>query len=270
MKVAAPGESSPIRAYPHIITSTGSRRHYRWPIIMANAPLPDPNDGTWVITGSGMAGRDGVPSAVGRRALFRAVAERARTSKAHYCIVWDEHACTYLLADGSTVEGLSPPVGGGVPEEPAFDRGPILCEPVWSVALRGRGPGYLCINREGRFVEVSAGTRLILADFRDYEPGGDQYPAAALRTPDGKWRRGGSWRGQPIHDIIDNGLVLGPVQPLDHGKSIILKSPWPHQLEAACNEIAGRRLPKAVLNAAWAEVDGRVESLSLVDVLDAA
>lgn len=81
---------------------------------------------------------------------------------------------------------------------------------------------------------------------------------------------GGSWRGQLIHDIIDNGLVLGPVQPIQRGKAIILRSPWPHQLEVACNEITGRRLPKAVLSAAWAEVDGRGESLTLVDVLDAA
>jgi hypothetical protein len=65
-------------------------------------------------------------------------------------------------------------------------------------------------------------------------------------------------------------LVLGPVQPLEHGESIILRSPWPHQLEVACNQVAGRRLPKAILNAVWAEVDGRGESMPLVDVLDAA
>lgn len=96
---------------------------------------------------------------------------------------------------------------------------------------------------------------------------------AATRIPQricARLRTGGSWRGQPIYVIIDNGLALGPVQPLDHGKSIILRSPWPHQLKGACNEVAGRRLPKAILNAAWAEVDYRSESLPLVDVPDAA
>ncbi|HYI39001.1 MAG TPA: hypothetical protein VE053_01645 [Allosphingosinicella sp.] len=270
MKVAASGNTNSIRAYPYIVSSIDTRRNRRWPVLMANGPVPEPNDGTWVIAGSGTVGRDGTPTAVGRRALFRAIAERARTSEAHYGIVWNEHACTFFLADGSTVEGLNPPLGEGVPEEPGYDSSPILCEPVWSVALRGRGPGYLCISRAGRFVEVSAGARLVLADFRDFAPGGDQDPAAALRTPEGKWKTGGSWRGQPIYDIIDNGLVLGPVQPLEHGESIILRSPWPHQLEDACNQVAGRRLPKAVLNAAWAEVDSRGESLPLVDVLDAA
>lgn len=269
MKVAESGSSSP-RAYPHVVSSIGTRRNRRWPVLMANGPVPDPNDGTWVITGSGTVGRDGAPTTVGRRALFRAIAERARTSRAHYGIVWDEHACTFFLADGSTVEGFNPPLSEGVPDEADFDPSPILYEPVWSVALTGRGPGYLCISREGRFVEVSAGARLVLADFRDFEPGGDQDPAANLRAPDGKWKTGGSWRGQPIYDIIDNGLVLGPVQPLEHGESIILRSPWPHQLEDACNQVAGRRLPKTVLNAAWAEVDSRGESLPVVDVLDAA
>lgn len=270
MKVAAPDNTSSIRAFPHVVSSIDSRRNRRWPVLLANAPVPDPNDGTWVIAGSGTVGREGAPTAVGRRALFRAIAERARTSKAHYGIVWNEHACTFFLADGSTVEGLNPPLGEGLPEEPGYDSSPILCEPVWSIALKGRGPGYLCISREGRFVEVSAGARLVLADFRGFKPGDEQDPAADLRTPEGKWKTGGSWRGQSIHDIIDNGLVLGPVQPLEYGASIILRSPWPHQFEDACNQVAGRRLPKAVLNAAWAEVDGHRESLPLEDVLDAA
>lgn len=268
MKEAATGSSS-IRAYPHVVSSIDTRRNRRWPVLMANTPVRDLEDGTWLITGSGTVGRDGTPTAVGRRALFRAIAERARTSKAHYCIVWDEQACTFLLADGSVVESHIPPAGEGVPEEAAFDTSPVAVEPVWSIAIRGRGPQYLCISREGRYVEVSPGSRLILADFRGYAPGGDQDPAAALRTPEGKWKKGGSWRGAPIYDVIDNGLVLGPVQPLEHG-SVILRSPWPHQLESACCEVAGRRLPKAVLNAAWSEVDGRGESVPLVDVLDAA
>jgi hypothetical protein len=148
MKMATPGSNS-TRPYPHVVSSIDTRRNRRWPVLMANAPVPDPNDGTWVIAGSGTVGRDGTPTAVGRRALFRAIAERARTSKAQYGIVWNEHACTFFLSDGSTVEGLNPPLGEGVPEEPGYDSSPILCEPVWSIALRGRGPGYLCISREG-------------------------------------------------------------------------------------------------------------------------
>src|SRR4051812_10935729 len=181
MKVPAPGNSNPVRAYPHVVSNIDTRRNRRWPVLMANTPVPDPNDGTWLIIGSGTIDRDGTPSAIGRRALFREIAERARTSKAHYCIVWDQHACTFLLPDGSAVESRTPPAGDGVPEEPAFDSSPIALEPVWSAALRGRGPGYLCISREGRFVEVSAGARLVLADFRDYEPGDDADPAATLR-----------------------------------------------------------------------------------------
>jgi hypothetical protein len=270
MKTPA-AERIAIRAYPHVILSVGHRRNWRRGVLAANTPVPDPEDGSWVIAGRGTVGRDGTLSSVGRRALIRAVGERARTSNAHYCIVWDEHACTYLLRDGSAVDGLTPPTGDeNVAEDPAFETSPIECEPVWSRPIGGRGPAYLCIRREGRFVEVSPGARIILADFRRFPAGCENDPAAALRRASGAWNRGGSWRGQPIYDIVANGLVLGPVQPLDNARPIILKSPWPHQLQAACDEVARRRLPRAIINAAWAEVESRGESLPIIDLLEAA
>lgn len=270
MKAATAGYRASTRPYPHVISSVGARRNHRWRVNMCNEPVEDPNDGTWLVTGSGSVGPSGIPTAVGRRNLIRGVSERARTSKAYYCIVWSEQTCTFFLPDGSLAEGFDPPAGDFVAEDPDFDTSPLELESVWSTPLSGREPSHLCIKRSGEFVEVMAGAHIELADFRDFAAGCDPDPAAPFRAPGGSWRKNVSWRGQPVHAVVDGGLVLGPVQPLERTRVITLRSPWPHQLAAACNEIAGRRIPGHTFKAAWAAVSRRGECMPLRDVLDAA
>jgi hypothetical protein len=255
--------------YPHVISSIGGRRHCRWRVLISNNPVEDPNDGTWIISGIRSVGPGGQLTEQGRQNLIRQIGERARTSKAHYCIVWGDTDCSFFLPDGSIRQGHNPPQGDLVADEDAWDATPILCEPVWSIALTGRGPPYLCIKRTGDLVEVMAGARIVLADFSDYPAGCDNDPAANLRDKQGRWKRPLVHRRQRVEAITEQGLLLGPVQPLEMGATVILRQPWPHQIEAACNQIAGRRLPNPILQAVWAALDP-AENLRIVDVLDAA
>jgi hypothetical protein len=255
------------RPYPHVISRIGGRRNSRWPVLFSNVPIEDPQDGTWVIAGSGNVGRHEKPSAQGRRTLIRQVSERARVSKARYCIVLSEAECSFLLPDGSMREGSNPPHGDPVPEESTSDTTPIRCEPVWSIPIRGRAASHLCLKQTGEFVEVMLGARIVLGDFSDYPPGCEDDPAAHLRDETGQWKKALSYCGQPVHSVTNEGVLLGPVQPLELTPTITLRSPWPDELERACSQIAGRPLPDIVLRSAWAAIDPDDE---IKDVMNAA
>jgi hypothetical protein len=255
--------------YPHVITSIGGRRHRRWRVLISNDPIEDPNDGTWIVSGTRSVAPSGQLSPQGRQNLVRQVAERARTSNAYYCIVWSGTDSSFFLPDGSIRQGHNPPEGELVTDNHASDTTPILCEPVWSIPITGRGPSHLCIKRTGDLVEIMAGGRIVLADFSDYPAGCEDDPAAQFRNSQGRWMRPLVFRGQRVEAITEQGVLLGPVQPLEMGTTIVLRRPWPHQVEAACNQVAGRRLSNSILQAAWRAVDP-AEYLQIVDVLDAA
>lgn len=257
------------RDYPHVITR-GPHRHTRWPMLISNAPVASPRE-TYVFIGHGYMIGDRLTD-TGRRAILSGMQEKARKSKSRYCVVWSPHDCTYLDGQGGLRDGTMPPRGDMVTD--ANDQAPIRLEDVWTIALPPRRSGqpfssHLCVRRIGPVVEISLGAPLVLADFCDDEP--DATLVAAHHDADGRWKLPFSFRGVTVTATGADGRILyGPVQPQGEVPSIMLRDPWPEQLEAACHEVAGRRLSMDLIDKAWRTINPEDTTMNFVGVLQAA
>ena len=251
--------------YPQLIHQ-GARHNIRSPLYLSNRPAPANIEHFNIVTGRGTLDRNGNLTAQGRKALIELVTRFAKNHALRYCIVWNENSCTYFRADGSTRESCSPPLDI-IPSPRHVPTSPIKCEPMWSTPLPHEGgiAYHLCVLRRGRYVEVMIGTHVLLANGNDQPVGRKNDPLAHLRTKSGRWKRNLVHRGQPVEQISGSSL-LGPVQPFGRGEHIILRDPWPQQFEEACETVADMKLPRAVLDAAWAYIEPRRDSIELVDL----
>jgi len=264
-EVAAPATWT----YPQLIHQ-GVRENIRKPLYLSNRPAPANIDHFNVVTGRGTLDRKGNLTAQGRKALIDLVRHFAMSHALRHCIVWSETSCTYFRSDGSTKDSCSPP--DSIDQDRKHPpTSPIKCEPLWStpVAREGDLTYYLGVLRSGRYVEVMIGIRVLLANFGDHPAGRRNDAFAHLRTKTGRWKKRLTHRGQPVEEVRDD-MLLGPVQPFGRGEHIVLRDPWPEQLENACRKVAAKPLPQAVLDAAWAYVEPRRDSIELADILENA
>jgi hypothetical protein len=255
--------------YPQLVHQ-GVRHNIRSPLYLSNRPAPANLEHSNVVTGRGTLDRDGNLTAQGRKALIELVTRFAVSHALRYCVVWSANSCTYFRTDGSTRESCSPP-REIIPSPRHVPTSPIRCEPMWSTPISNEGgiTYHLCVLRNGRYVEIMIGIRVLLADAEDHPPGRKNDPLAHLRTKSGRWKRRLVHRGHPVEQISD-GSLLGPVQPFGRGEHIILRDPWPQQFEEACETVAETKLPRAVLDAAWAYIEPRQDSIDLADIVQDA
>lgn len=257
--------------YPHLITRS-ENRNLRWHVTVANAPAEARQDAILTVVGQGFVDAYGNVTEAGRAALVLEVGKRVAVTTERLCIVWSRTECTYVGPDGSLTEGTVPPDGevmilddadGGAAEDP------IMIQSVAYVELPvGADASHLCFEHCGRFVHISQGAPLIVADFRRL--GREPAIPVHLRNRDGSWRSPLIHRGVRIEEARNGGVLIGPVQPLGNAPSLTLRDPWPDQLDEACHDLAGMTLPRVILDAAWRAIHPEDPELVRADVRRAA
>lgn len=256
------------REYPHLIT-LGLGTNIRWMISITNelveAEMPDPHH----FNAPGSIDASGQLTDTGKRVIVQALSRRATTSKSTMCMVWGPESCTYFMADGATVDGRTPPEGEPIyPEE--YERVAASVRDTRYIVLPEEcDVEFICIRRiDADHVEVASGSRMTLGHFDELPLEG---PGSELRRhlgEDGTVMPLASFRGTVPTAVSEDNALLGPVQP--NGEDTRIVAPWPQLVFAACQEIAGRKLPDVLLQAAWRAVDPIEKGMMLVGVAEAA
>lgn len=258
------------REYPHVITQ-GPHRHSRWPVLVANHATPLAADEIYAFVGHGYLTPGGGLTQLGRDAILDEMAAKARASKGRYCIVWAADDCTFLHPNGEVRHGTIPP-RGDLRVADANDQTPIQLEDVHHIELPPGDGGpfsrHLCVKRDGRYVQISLGDPMAIADFCDYEP--DPKLAARCRDAAGNWKLPFVWRGVSVTATdCDGRILLGPIQPQGESGTIVLLDPWPEDFEAACRKIAASPIPRNVIDRAWKAINPTDPTMLEVGVLAA-
>lgn len=206
---------------------------------------------------------------VGRNLILGALLRRGRVSRSANCIVWSEDECTFVMADGSTIDSKRPPHGEPVyPEDYEHVHAEVL--DVRYVRMPDDSETrFLCVRTLGRGrVEISSGSPMILGHF-------DELP---FKGPGSELRRHLNEKGELIAPTVFRGItttgvengytLVGPVQP--DGEAIRVVEPWPQTVLAAAEEIAGIALPPSTRDAVWRAVDPMKDGMILVGCIEIA
>lgn len=254
--------------YPHRI-SFNVGRNLRWPIEISDAPLSPGDERPYAIHVAGAYDRAGRLTAEARSAIVAHFCAGAPDTQARSCIVWNERSCTYILPDGTSVEGQRPPEGE--PVEPAdYEAVNGFVLNVRYVELPKGAPwSHLCIRRlGGDYVEISSGEPMSLGHFDELPEEG---PGSELRRhldANGRLVRPKTFRGVLTTGIRNGFELVGPVQPT--GCSTRIVAAWPDAVHRACEEVAEMKLPAKLLMAAWRAVDPDDRGLTYVGSVEAA
>ena len=229
--------------YPHLIVK-GARRHQRWTISFGVSDSDPHTFPPELVDGQ----RRLAPG--GREAILRHYVRRAAAGTRHHCVVWGPADCAWIDGAGGTRKGREPPEGEPVSPRD-MNTSPALVEDVRTITLPARcirshlsvkilAPGY---------VEVAPAEPMRLAYLDEPLEDGEEDHRTGLLDGDGKLVPPETWRGQPVTGVENGWTLLGPIQPC--GPGIVLREPWPDELAAACDAIAGKRLPASLHAAAW-------------------
>lgn len=258
----------PQRDYPHMI-SRGPGGNLRWPISISNVRRTGTDAYKYV--GRDYVGVDSGPTMAGRSAILQGISEGMGRTGHGRCVVWSATSCTYLLPDGTTREGRRPPTGTLVADDYEPDLPPLRVEDVWTLRLPpGCLRSHLCLKRRGDLVEIGGGEAMVVADLIDCPLPGLPDPFALRRADDGSWLLPFVHRGVQVTAVRNGAVLLGPVQMVRDDALRIMHDPWPAEVEEACQDLAGRALPRVMLDAAWRAIDPADPEMNHVGVLEAA
>lgn len=254
------------RPFPNVITK-GDHRNVRWRVSFAADTAGDHEP--YAVELAGSLDVDGELTTLGRIRLTRMVAEKARRSKARFCVVWSADACTWFDEEGIGREGGKPPVGEPI-DSLDYRHVPAIVDDLWHIELpEGSATPYLCVRTLARdYVELAPGEPMVLGHLDDPVPEGEVDPAEGMLDDDGNLVAPEIFRGQRVTGVRDEWTLLGPVQP--SGPGTVLRAPWPEDVHAACESIAGRTLPRSLTDAAWRVVDPEDTTMNWTGVLRAA
>lgn len=254
--------------YPHLI-SLGLARNTRWPIEISNTPIPQALRQVYSYHSRDAVDAHGDVTTAGRRLILDHLCKVSLTSKSVQCVVWSATSCTFIMKDGTTVEGYRPPEGS--PVEPAEYE--AVNDKILNLRYLKLPEGcpwpYVCIRSlDADHIEVSAGGPIVLGEFDELPTEG---PGSELRRyldADGKVIQPKTFRGVQTTGVGNGYELLGPVQP--YGWSVHVVAPWPQEIFAACEAVAARKLPANLLQAAWRAVEPVERGMVLVGALEAA
>lgn len=254
--------------YPYLI-SLGLSRNIRWPIQLWETPIPPALQLSFSYSGKGIVDASGAVTAKGRKVILDSLCEASITSKDVQCVVWSPTSCTYIMKDGTTIEGYRPPEGS--PVEPSeYEAVNDKIVNVRYVPLPDGCPWpYVCIRTlNADHIEVSAGEEIVLGYFDELPLEG---PGSELRRyldAGGRLLQPKKFRGVQTTGVRNDYELLGPVQP--NGWSVHVVAPWPQEIFAACEAVAERHLPAKLLQAAWRAVEPVERGMMLVGAIEAA
>lgn len=256
------------RLYPHLVT-LGAGRNVRWLMEVGEGTSAGSTPIAHVFHGAGAINDAGEVTPVGRRLILDGLRRSAEGSRSTACVVWGDRACTFVMPDGSTVDGTRPPEGDPVyPED--YDRVRADVVDVRYVRLpEDVASPFLCVRQlDAGHVEVSSGSPMVLGHFDELPTTG---PGSELRRhldDDGRLVPPPVFRGVRTAGVENGHTLLGPVQP--DGRETRIVEPWPQRVFAAAEEIAGARLPVAARDAVWRALEPAAAGLVLVGAVEVA
>lgn len=237
--------------YPHLI-SLGRGRNVRWLIDVGNSPRPAQCRIAHAFHAPGAVANDGTLTEIGRRTIIDGVAGKTGTNT--FCIAWSKEACTYVLPDGSIIEGHRPPVGEPIYPEEYADIGVHLVDIRWIVLPEDCEWSHLSIRKLDRdHVEISSAEPMILGHFDELPLDGRGSSLHRYLDENGRLVQPAFFRGVRTSGVLNGTTLLGPVQP--NGCEVRIVEPWPHKVFDAANRIAGRALSPELLRTLWNVVD---------------
>lgn len=240
-------EATMTRAYPHLVTR-GARGPVRWSLRIANAPVRsiDP-EGPLTFIGAGMLDRRGDLTPHGRDVVSTRIRAEALAAGRERCVVWASEACTWFGPDGVELAGVNPPEATVTYNAHLYATLDLACEECTAFEMPSASMhSHLCVMRIGpRHIEIAPGERIALGVFDDPVPPRQRDPAAGLLDGEGRLAPPERWRGQPVHGVESDVMIVGPVQPCADG--IILRDPWPFEVCEAAERIAGCALDSAMV-----------------------
>lgn len=240
------------REYPHVIEFRKGR-NARHAMFLSNEDSTLSKWALYAFTDRCLLDAGGELLPAGREIILKGMQRETRRDPSRFCIVWGPHDCTYLMVDGSMVEGRKPPFGEPMEAESYLDTPVDLVDCSYVELPDGSACSHICVVGLTRDrVEIASGAPIVLGLWDEPVPPGRIDPIAEHLDEEGGFVPPRTFRGQPVTGIDDD-RILGPVQP--DGRAFHVVEPWPSQVAEACRLIAGRPLPDHVLAAIWRAVD---------------
>ncbi len=256
------------REYPYIVT-LGTGRNTRWLVEVGNEPAAPEYRRAHSFYGPGAVDATDSLTATGRKIILNGVKTTAGGSASTTCVVWAPDECTYVLQDGTVIDGRTPPKGDPIyPEDYAANNADVISV-RWVALPKGSEWPFLCIRLLDRnHVEITSGEPLMLGHFDELPIEG---PGSELRRhldENGQLVAPPVFRGVNTTGIANGYTLLGPVQP--NGCEVRVVEPWPSTVFAAAEAIAGKKLSKSLLQAIWRAVEPEDPDMNMVGALKAA
>lgn len=252
MKSQQTASASP-RAFPHLV-SLGGARNIRWLIEVGEKPAPGQSRTAHAFHGKGAINDAGEVTPIGRGIILDALRRNALAERSPKCVVWGEAECTFVLADGSAVDGTRPPSGEPIYPEDYERVGVELVDVRYVRMPEDSDIEFLCIRQLGTdSVEISSGSQIMLGHFDELPIEG---PGSELRRhldAEGRLVPPATFRGVKTTGVVNGHTLLGPVQP--DGEQTRVVAPWPQEVIAAAEEIVGLTLTKAIRDLLWRAVE---------------
>lgn len=240
------------REYPHAVEfRTGVNARHA--IFLANEENPLAEWALYGFVDPRLLDATGTLTSIGRSIVLDGMIRETRGTPRTFCIVWGARDCTFLMPDGTTCEGRKPPRGAPMEPESYSGTPADLVDCRYVELPPGSAASHACIVRLTRDrVEIASGTPCVLGCYTEPTPPGRTDPFEGMLDENGMLHPPARFRGQPVTGVTED-HILGPVQP-DGAVSFVVE-PWPDQVFDACRRIAGRDLPREILDAAWRAVD---------------
>lgn len=237
--------------YPHLV-SLDSGRNVRWLIDIGNSPRAAGGRIAHAFHARGAVAPDGTLTPIGRQTVIDGVAKKARMNT--FCIVWSAMSCTYVMADGTIMEGRKPPRGEPIYPEEYADTPIELVDIRWIALPDDCDWPYLSIRRLDRdHVEISSAEPMMIGHFDELPIEGQGSELRRHLDEDGRLIPPAFFRGVRTSGVLNGTTLLGPVQP--NGCKVRIVEPWPQKVFEAARDVAGRGLSRDLLRALWNVVD---------------
>lgn len=243
--------------FPHLVVERPGVNE-RWEITVTNERVAElERPARLIYYREGAIDGAGRLTDIGRQLVLSSVRDRMRLFRSQGCIVWGPRECTYVSAE-QVLDGDDPPIG-----EPADsgDWRSIAAVDVEGAHLTlpgGSASSHIFLRRLAPDrVEVSSGAPMVIGRYQDGPRSDEADPFGGCIDGDGHFVPPRRFRGVEVTGVSEHeDELLGPVQP--DGRMSLLVKPWPHLVNQACIQIAGRPLPAELLSRAWRAIeDGR-------------
>jgi hypothetical protein len=248
--------------YPHIIRKSGRRSTWRSGVEVRLGQAEAQIDAKIRLTHPEPLDSQGNLTAPARKLLLDAAVRDIAGGGESLCIVWAPDSCTFVGPQGRLRNSDLPPM-----DKPFYVRfgtnlPPLKLERCFSVALDdddSESERFLCAQRIGRLVEIVEGEHMVLGHLPDEDIPTD-HSGMVLPDTEVLRRLPKTYRGAQITGYVCGG-ILGPVQPAELARPVILNDPWPDEVAHACEQMAGYRLSDQVIDAVWEAVRERRPAL---------